>query len=248
MPIVTDELELDFPEFDRTLRKFAKLRNHSLDKEFQLQAAGALKRAVMITPPFNPRDRKVSGAKKAGEAAIGADMRRIFAPVEIVGSRKITHLFGKILHPDIPWTTPETEKHPDVANLLKKAPRKGSGKLVYRKQKYYVDKRKFEQIRKQRVKEVGKLGGGWATGAQKLQMKGYPAFMRRHAGKSPGSVHVDLKPPDRRIAIKNQVKYGTSIPSVGRRIAYAVEYQRKAMERQIPYLIRKAAREARFAD
>lgn len=248
MPIVTDELELDFPEFDRTFRKFARLRGNSLDEEFETQARGVLKRAIEITPPFNQQDRKSTAAKKRGERKILRDLERVFAPVDLKGSRQITHVFGHRL--ETPIEVPTQEKPVDIPQTHKKYRSFGKRNLGARtrRAKEYVSERKLMAYYRQKKRDVGYLGGGWAMGARRLNVRGYPAWMRRHAGKARGSIEVDLKPPERRIRIRNRVDYGTAIAGLGKRIAYAVEYQRKAMERQIPYLIRKAAREARFAD
>jgi hypothetical protein len=180
---------------------------------------------IRITPPFNGKG-SIAAAKKQGERAILKDMRKIFVPVDLKGQRQITQVFGKVIEPRYVYTK---EKHPDVESVWqsrrKTAMRNRRGRNLF-----YVDRRKFERLRKKKIKQVGKLGSGFAPAANRLGVA-LPAFMKRH--QTPGSIQVNSTPDHIQITIINGAHYAHQIPDLRRRIEWAVGAQRGAMERQL---------------
>ena len=249
------ELEPDFVvssemsrEAERTFRRFAELSDKSFEDEMKNQGALFVIDAIKVTPPFHQgAGQGISAAKKAGEKTIGRNMDKIFVGVELVGSRKITHLFGKP-HPSAPWIVPAPEKYPDVAGLY--AQEKAAAKQRARNGIRFggppktVDRRKVKKIYREEIRKVGWLGGGWNHAAGMLgAWAKVPGFVKRHVT-SPGEVIIDFKSTSLRIVLINQVKYADYVGGLQKRVTFAMRKRIDSMRRQIPYLIRAARRKS----
>jgi hypothetical protein len=245
------ELEPDFVvssdmsrEFERTFRRFAELSDKSFEDELKNQAGLFVIDAIKVTPPFHQgRGQGVTAAKHAGEDAISRRLGRIFVGVELVGSRKITHLFGKP-HPNAPWIVPAPEKHPDVEGIYaaEKAKARHRGRMRFIGPPLTVDRRKVTKVYRSEIKKVGWLAGGWHEAANRLGVGAkVPAFVRRHSS-APGQVIIDFKPTSLRIVLINQVKYADYVGGLQKRVTFAMRKRIDSMRRQIPYLIRAARR------
>lgn len=237
---------IDWPLFDQTFNRFAALTGRSLEDELQNQARLFVVDAIKVTPPFHQGvGQGISKAKQAGEKSIGRNLDRIFVGVKLVGSRKITHLFGKTDVPGLPFIVPTTEKYPDVAGIYAKE--KGEAKRrAMRGMRFFgppktVDRRKVRKIYREEIKKVGWLAAGWSVAANRLGAGAkIPAFVRRH-GSAPGQVIIDFRPERLRIVLENQVKYADYVGGLQKRASFALRKRVHAMQRQIPYLIRKAS-------
>ena len=98
-----------------------------------------------------------------------------------------------------------------------------------------------ERIRQEEKRKVGWLAGGWNIAANRLGAGAkVPAFVRRH-GAAPGQVIVDFRADRLRIVLENQVKYADYVGGLQKRASFALRKRVHAMQRQIPYLIRKAS-------
>jgi hypothetical protein len=236
-----DGVTIDSEGFSRDVAQFALLTGRSFAEELTVQAKGALREIVFDTPPFGTRARSVADARKASESAIGRDMHRIFRPKKLVGSRKITHFFGKA-HPSAPWTVTEKEKHPDLGMLLAQHKKlSSSGRQARYRNAYFVDANKYFALQAKLKKRGGFLGGGFAPAAAALGVP-LPHLMKRHAGSAPGGVQMRLTGDHLSIIIINDVAYASRVAGFPARVERALQSQRGKMERQIPFLLRRHER------
>jgi hypothetical protein len=248
------ELEPDFvldaSWFETTFRRFAAVSTKSIEELLMDQARLFVIDAIKVTPPFHQGvGQNVTTAKRAGEKSIGANFDRLFMAKDLVGSRRVTHLYGRKDVPGLPYVVPAPEKFPDVAGIYereKRAAKTRAGRgLRFHQQKVPVSKVKMRRIYRAEIKKVGWLAGGWNRAAMALGAgTKIPAFVRRHAS-APGSVVIDFQPARLRIVLVNQVKYADYVGGLQRRAGFALRKRADAMQRQIPRLIRLAERELR---
>jgi hypothetical protein len=238
---------LDETLFERTFVRFAFLAEKDLGTELKHQAGLYVIDAMKVTPPFHQgRGQGITAAKHAGEDAISRRLQKIFVGVDLVGSRKITHLFGRTDVPGLPFVVPTTERYPDVEAIYREEKNKARERP---RMKFFgppktVDRRKVRKIYRAEIKKVGFLAAGWNVAAIKLGAgANIPAFVRRH-GSAPGQVIVDFRPERLRIVLENQVKYADYVGGLQKRASFAMRKRIGSMQRQIPYLIRWAAKRA----
>ena len=238
---------VDWPLFEATFSRFVRLTNNSIEDELKNQARLFVIDAIKVTPPFHQGvGQGVSVAKRAGEKSIARNMDRIFVGVELVGSRKITHLFGRTDVPGLPYIVPTTEKHPNVeghyASKKTEARRNAMRGMRFLGPPITVSRRKVRKVYQQEIKKVGWLAGGWNKAATALGAGNkVPAFVRRHAT-APGQVQFDFSPSRLRVVLVNQVKYADYVGGLQKRASFALTKRVHAMQRQIPRLMREASR------
>lgn len=238
---------VDWPLFEATFSRFVRLTNNSIEDELKNQARLFVIDAIKVTPPFHQGvGQGVSVAKRAGEKSIARNMDRIFVGVELVGSRKITHLFGRTDVPGLPYIVPTTEKHSNVeghyATKKTEARRNAMRGMRFLGPPITVSRRKVRKVYQKEVKKVGWLAGGWNKAATALGAGNkVPAFVRRHAT-APGQVQFDFSPSRLRVVLVNQVKYADYVGGLQKRASFALTKRVHAMQRQIPRLMREASR------
>jgi hypothetical protein len=234
------ELQIDTGRFEAQFAIYVQLVDRDLETEMVHQGKKFLEKTIKITPPGYSRGgkmRSVTDARKAGERAVRRDLRRIFTPVDLRGSRRVTHLFGKP-HPAAPWEVPTKEYHPDVAGIFRqhRASGKAGRAARYKAGTLYVDRQKFAEVEAMLIKRVGWLSGGFTRAGLSLGAR-MPAYAKRHT--APGSIRITNTPELMQIHIINDVRYAARVEGLRRRIQWAVDAQASAMERQIPYLLRR---------
>lgn len=238
---------VDWQLFESTFARFVRLTNNSIEDELKNQARLFVIDAIKVTPPFHQGvGQGVSVAKKAGEKSIGRNFDRIFVGVNLVGSRRITHLFGRTDVPGLPYIVPTTEKHPNVeghyAGKKIEARRNAMRGMRFLGPPITVSRRKVRKVYQQEIKKVGWLAGGWNKAATALGAGNkVPAFVRRHAT-APGQVQIDFTASRLRIVLVNQVKYADYVGGLQKRASFALTKRVHAMQKQIPRLIRQAGR------
>jgi hypothetical protein len=238
---------IDWPVFERTFMRFAQLSDKSFEDSLLDQGRLYVIDAIKVTPPFHQGvGQGAAVAKKAGEKSIGRNIDRIFVGKTLMGSRKITHLFGRTDVPGLPYVVPTTEKYPDVEGLY--AAKKTQAKRnAMRGMRFFgppltVSRRKVRKVYQREVRKVGWLAGGWNKAAERLgATPKVPAFVRRH-GSAPGQVVVDFSATRLRIVLVNQVKYADYVGGLQKRASFALTKRVHAMQKQIPRLIREASR------
>lgn len=237
------ELEVDSREFNRQLAIYVQVVGRSMEEELGRQARLFLERAVRMTPPGKDnggRGSTQTEARARGVATVRRDLRRLFRPVDLRGSRRLTHLFGRPVEP--PWEIPQRERHPDVAAVYRSHRRKTrrGRHEAYRAGGNYVDRRKLAALEKALLARVGWLAGGWNPAARQLSAR-VPSWARRH-GTAPGMVRVTATAAALEVYIRNDVRYAASVEGLRRRVQRALDAQARAMERQIPHLLRRHER------
>lgn len=236
-----ETLIIDDQEFGEQLERFALYSGRSFEDELENQGKLLVRDILRLTPPSR-FGASVSEAKRAGERSIRKNLRSVFAGVNLKGQRQITHLFGRTDVPGLPFHTPTTEKHPEVKALYEQR-KVGSGYRVSRGQRarWYVDERKLAALEKELMKRVGWAAAGFGPAAQRLGAA-VPAYVRRHVGKAPGTVAVNTTGAILSIVITNRVDYVARLSGLQRRLNWAVARRKTAMEKQLPYLIRRHER------
>lgn len=236
-----ETLIIDDQEFGEQLERFALYSGRSFEDELENQGKLLVRDILRLTPPSR-FGASVSEAKRAGERSIRKNLRSVFAGVNLKGQRQITHLFGRTDVPGLPFRTPTTEKHPEVKALYEQR-KVGSGYRVSRGQRarWYVDERKLAALEQVLIKRVGWAAAGFGPAAQRLGAA-VPAYVRRHVGKAPGTVAVNTTGAILSIVITNRVDYVAKLSGLQRRLNWAVARRKTAMEKQLPYLIRRHER------
>jgi len=191
-------------------------------RELVEQAArGFTKEVVAITPPAG-KGKRGSAAKKAGEAAIKADLARVMSAA---ARRK-----GVALQ--------------DPREIHKRLRDLRTGRINPRnlKRPYPVDAVALRSLRRELFARVGELAAGWNAGAQKLGVK-LPAWVTRHGGQR-SAVDVLNSARHFRITLTNAVKYVTTVATYDRRVQSAINIQARKMQRQADFLLTRALRQA----
>lgn len=228
---------IDGDAFARDVGRFALLTGRTFGEELKVQGRGVMRNIVKVTPPFRVGSTVVQ-AKRSGEQSIESNVMRVFRGRPLVGSRRVTHLFGKP-HPAAPWVVPTKEKHPDVVSIYRRHWKSNTKtRNANYKKPLYVDQAKVDALLRMLDKRVGWLGGGYGEAARGLGVE-LPAFMKRHSSAAPGDLQMKLEGDQLFIRITNRVSYGRDLNGYVRRVEWAVLVQREKMERQIPYLLRR---------
>lgn len=243
-----DGINLDTTRFAAAMQQLAALTHRELEVEMRSQAKGIIVEAYNITPPATGRGRGDkaaafdSASQLRGERAIDRDLRGIFVPVELRGERTITQAFGR---PIAPVTVPTKEKHPDVAAIYatRDARRRGGRMTRGQRAAYYVDRAKLEALARQLKARVGFLAAGFNAAAAALGAR-VPKYARNKS--APGGITITAQPNRIRIVFTNEVGYTDAVPGLKARLQYALDQQARKIERQIPILLAKAAKQSGF--
>jgi hypothetical protein len=182
-------------------------------------ARGFVKEVVPITPPAS-KGRRGSAEKKAGEGAIIADLARVI----VAAARRKGVKLG------------------DPAEIHKRLRDPHSGRINPRnlQHPYPVDASALRALKRDLLKRVGELAGGWNAGAQKLGVK-LPAWVARHGSKRSSAAVLNTFRVFR-IILTNAVKYVTKVDAYDRRIQSAINIQGKKMQRKAEFLLARAVK------
>jgi hypothetical protein len=230
--------------FAAAVQRYAAVSGRGLEEELLNQARLFVVDAVKVTPPFSQGSGQgVAAAKRQGEASIERNLGRLFAEKDLVGSRRVTHLFGRDDVAGLPYVVPAPERDANVEQIYRaeKERARGASKLRFSRQRIFVSAKKVRRLARAEKKKVGWLAGGFNRAATRLGAT-VPAWVRRHGSASPGAVTVDLTGDVLRVVIENSVPYARRVGGMERRIAFALRKRADTMERQIPYLLRKHER------
>lgn len=242
---MTPSIELIHDHIGPTLERYAEVMGRTLKETVIRAAKGITRRVVAITPPAH-EGVEGAAAYRYGRRKIKSDMERVLAPVKLKGKRIISEVFGHKLA--TPITIRTAEKYPDVVAVYKQHTKFRANGVGARSDrlphKYFVDERKFNRLLKAKEARVGVLASGWSEGAAELDVP-LQNWISRH-GRGRGTVNKDLMSARMRITVSNRASSG--LPNnvayeLKRRIKFAVEYQRGAMEREVKYYAMKKARD-----
>jgi len=240
------QFEVEHERFAAAMARYTLYTGKTLEQAMLDQARLLVMDVVKVTPPFHQGvGQSVSVAKRAGERSILKNMNRLFAEHELIGSRRVTHLFGRTDVEGLPFVVPAPEKNPNVEAIYREEDGKAKNRRKYRyeNKRIHVDVRKSRRIYRKAARNVGWLAGGWNTAANRFGTK-LPAFVRRH-GAAPGQVQVKMDKVSMHVSLQNAVGYGFRIGGMVKRIWFAETKRIHALERQIPRLLKIYERELR---
>ena len=214
-------VRFDLRSIQRGIKALAPQVKKSRRELAEEAARGFVKEVVAITPPAS-KGKRGSAAKKAGEAAIIADLARVM----VAAARKKGVKLG------------------DPAQIHKRLRDPRTGRINPRnlKHPYPVDSAALRTLKRELLKRVGELAAGWNAGAQKLGVK-LPAWVSRHGSKRSSAAVINVFHVFR-IILTNAVKYVTSVDAYDRRIQSAINIQGKKMQRRAEFLLARALRKA----
>jgi hypothetical protein len=227
-----------------SLLRYAQAMERSVADVVKRAAKVITRRVISITPPASDGTTGAA-AYRQGRKKIAKQMDAVLAPVKLKKRRLITKVFGRTLKR--PVYTKTTEKYPDVSEVYRrymKVRKNGAGIGVSKaKPKFFVDIGKFNRLLKDKESRVGKLAAGWTAAASVFDVP-VQSWISRH-GSGRGSVKVQLMSSSMSVTAFN---YAGNLPEnlmaeLDRRIIYAVNYQKSAMQREIDYMAFKRAQE-----
>lgn len=237
-----DGLTVHHEEFSRAVGQYALLTNKSLEEQFFDQVRRVVQEIVANTPPLGRSGSKTvtnSNVKRVLENRVRQNLR-MFRPVDLKGKREVPLLFGKE-HPGAPWSVPTKERHPDVEAIWAAHQKEQDYGRRYRnfKRGFYVDRKKLNRLVDKEIVKFGKLVAGFKPVAV-AQRVSVPAIARRHPAR--GSYSQRITPGMVQAQFTNALPYAANVPGFKRRIDNAVRARIGAMERQIPFLLRRHQR------
>ena len=214
-------MRFDLRPIQRGIKALAPQMKKSRRELAEEAARGFVKEVVAITPPAS-KGKRGSGAKKAGEGAIIADLARVM----VAAARKKGVKLG------------------DPAEIHKRLRDPHTGRINPRnlQHQYPVDAAALRALKRDLLKRVGELAAGWNAGAQKLGVK-LPAWVARHGSKRSAAAVINTFTRFR-IILTNAVKYVTNVESYDRRIQSAINIQGRKMQRRAEFLLTRALRKA----
>jgi hypothetical protein len=245
------DLDVARADFERFFLQMNHLTGRPLQEEMHDQARLLMLDTMKVTPPFHQgAGQGVTVAKKAGERSISANIDRLFIGKTLVGSRNITHLFGRTDVPGLPYVVPTVEQHPDVAGIYAREKRRaqstGGRKMRFNRTRLTVSRKKVLALKKAEQKKVGWLASGWAAAATRFGAT-VSAYVKRH-GTRAGTVQVTFTRELLRIVGTNSVRYARGVSGLEKRIQFALKKRTDAMRAQIPRMIERQARARRISD
>src|SRR5689334_22272707 len=214
-------MRFDLRPIQRGIKALAPQMKKSRRELAEEAARGFLKEVVAITPPAS-KGKRGSGAKKAGEGAIIADLARVM----VAAAQKKGVKLG------------------DPAEIHKRLRDSRTGRINPRnlQHPYPVDAGALRALKRELLRRVGELAAGWNAGAQKLGVK-LPAWVARHGGKRSSAAIINTFRVFR-IILTNAVKYVTNVDAYDRRIQSAINIQGRKMQRRAEFLLARALRRA----
>lgn len=216
-------------EFEQSLARYVAATKGDLREVLKNQARLFVQDVVQVTPPFS-QGVNATEARQRGERSIRANLSKLFIARPLVGSRKVTHLFGKKDVPGLPYTVKTTEKYPDVEGIYRAEKTRAKRNAVRAMQFYEkflpVSRKKVRAIYMREKKKVGWLAGGWNQAAIKLGSR-VPAWVKRHAA-APGAVSMRFSRSKLSIRVENRVTYARAA-DMQKRMAFALRKRSDAM-------------------
>ena len=209
------DVKFDDRAFRSALRRFEATSKKSSEQILKEQARLFLKDVILLTPP----NKDLKQGRALGEAAIAADIRKIF-----VGSNA-------------------GNAATDLATLHKRFRLPSNGRVGRGPAQKIKAKGLVAYIKAVQAK-VGLLASGWSTAASKLGVK-MPAWISRH-GTGRGQIKVVTGFAESRITIVNGVKFAREVKGLVRRVQWALDKRAGAMDRQVEHYQARNARGAGF--
>jgi hypothetical protein len=248
------------------LRRVPGLLEAELKPKIEAQAKGFIRDIIKITPPASEG---VSGpaARKQGEAAVSGDIARIYAtpgaayeaihaidPVAADGFWKLYRegdfiAAGKILRAlgGREFSAVTSFSSFDGGTMHRRFRKRGrvQGSRVMQ---VVTNPRELNAYRKKRVGRVGTLAAGFLPAANKLGAP-VPAWIRKAASATSGrrgSIRYESRTGQFVITMINSISYA-QYQGMQRRADAVMRYRKAALRRQLPFILRAAARKAKLS-
>jgi hypothetical protein len=237
---------VDADRYTRAMEQYVLLTGRSMEDAMMHEGRQLVRALVRSMPPHRtPWYSDDSGhAKRRAERRVAGALRRMFIGKDLVGSRRVTRLFGKEVR-GAPWIVPAPERHPDVEGIYDRESGEvwRSGESTHRRIKAgkvrYVDRRKLTALKQREWKKIGRMAAGYVPAAARFGTP-VPAWIRRH--RVGGWARIDFRPDVLRIEVVNAHPKASRNPGLQRRADLAVRARIEAIEKQVPYLLRRHER------
>lgn len=205
-------LKVELEGLNNSINRFAVATGRAREDIAQQAMRGMITYALQFTPPGS-QNATGKAAQRAGEGAIDRDLKRLgFRPVDLKGKRPENPLFAD----------PDTYHR---AVLEKRASR-----ILF-----FVDRQKFNAMRRRLFAEIGKLSSGWLAGAIEAGVASIPAWIARNIGENRGSAQkINGNNVTTFVAINHVPDNAADVASeMERRKAYWARYARGDLDRQL---------------
>lgn len=204
--------------------------------------------ATQWTPPAGP-DLKGTPAKKAGEAAVQRDIRRLFptasAAYASLPQPQAAQFWALLKRGQLDRATALLRTHTTDARLRNaplsrrpdptlhhRARRRGIVPRSTPAQQIITDPRPLSTYIRQQQRRVGLLASGWLAAARYFKIK-LPAWVERHS--THGSIAPSLLPARTLYRITNNAPHNGDLPRKATRLA---EIKMNQLRRRLPFAIR----------
>lgn len=218
------QLDWQTEKFRSALDRYMRDSKRDVKAVMRQQVKKIVERIISITPPS---DGKTTGttAKQHGETAVVGDIRKI-----------VTRASKKQLEKETERTVIVNEAQLKAWHKKNRASRGRTNKLSD-KDKAIAVAEVINAYIKDKKKQVGYLASGWRAAASKLGAK-VPGWISRNSG--PGSAAVTENARGVNIQMHNRIKWARVKDSY-RRLRWAVDAQRGALEKQIQNNLKRRA-------
>lgn len=204
--------KVDSRPFNRQLRAYVKAVNIEQGKGLRKQGALLVKDLIKATPPFDNRlgkgtfTQSFKAQRDAGNAAVAADVSKLFKPVLPPGVLKrlppVDQRRAKRYVRNGEWDKLATmlhrmgggkgsvtgrNVHTRATRELHDARRNGQGRVKKGAVVHVQNAPSINQLIRSRQADVGKWKAGWMPAANRLNVRGVPRWIAGKAGN--GSIH-----------------------------------------------------------
>lgn len=223
-------MTVDTRAFSRAVGRLASASRRSFREVAEENFGLALDYAMRATPPGDFRGRTKA---TTGKRAVRADLANVFVPVRIKGVRREEW-------PDVERIHDDHKRRRWRTGSKRMRPVKGS--------KYYVDRKKLLEARREAEENVGRIAANWLPGLRAVRPQArIPAFIGRHAGRHGGFSRSDGRGLIRLVAYNDLPRDAVGMAAMlNKRVDFALRRQAGKMVRRAEYLIGRDARAVGF--
>ncbi len=235
--------------------------------------SGNVPGVINITPPFNHKAKTGNQAFAQGQGALKRDLRVPFSPQKgstmanartqsergvqadsvLLFARKDGSLFGV----ERSYFQPS----PSYSGLRNQHKRYFTGGKMTKAgsftrdigrwrfiDKWVISQADFDVYAANAGQRIGFAAAAWYQAAVEagLTPRGVPAWVRKHSS-APGSASIHTSPTAFAIELSSSLGYNSGL-NMSRLATIALDYRARAIDRQLPHLIRSALRKAGLAD
>lgn len=257
--MLLSKFKVDSSKFQSALAEMQRFKRNGIGAVLRQQARLLTSDLVKFTPPFDPKSpiaSSLQSQRKVGEGAVSRDVNRaqkdirelkMFQPgtnknfEKLLRTRNIPGLTLVLQRSGI--TNAKVFSEATMARHNYERNRRGIVPVRRDRNNYVLDRKAtLNQIRREKMAQVGKAKAGWKPAANKFGPR-LPNWIRRHYGN--GSVtdnsKANLRPY---IQVTNNVPYIQSYAQVNRIVQRALDNRARNMRVNIQKLTEAAARRA----